>query len=94
MIGKVAATLASMLMVSSLFAADDAEPRRCNYAGKIYGVGKILYLNDKVFRCSTVYGETVQPLYYWVRVLEQEERLREEQQKARGQGKVTETTTQ
>jgi hypothetical protein len=85
MIGKVSATVASLLLVGRLMAADDSEPRRCMFKGRVYGVGQVLFVNDKIFQCARVYGDTVQPLYYWVRVTEEEARLREEEKKTEGE---------
>jgi hypothetical protein len=85
MIGKVLATLVSVLLVGTLLAADNAEPRRCMFMGRVYGVGQVLFVNDKIFQCARVYGDTVQPLYYWVRVTEEEARLREEEKKKEGE---------
>ena len=57
-------------------AAEINGPRRCSWLGETYGVGDVIVVVDKVFQCETVYADNMKALYYWIRLVEQEQRLR------------------
>ena len=77
-IRKAACTLLlllSLLMVA-VKAAENNSPRLCSYRGATYGVGDVIIVADKVFQCETVYADNMKALYYWVRLVEQEQRMK------------------
>lgn len=66
--------LLSLVMVAN--AAELNGPQRCSWLGETYGVGDVIIVVDKVFQCETVYADNMKALYYWIRLVEQEQRLK------------------
>lgn len=56
--------------------AENSTPKLCSWRGEIYGVGDVIVVADKVLQCETVYADNMKALYYWVRLVEQEQRMR------------------
>ncbi len=72
--------LTTVLGAASTQAAEDQGPRLCNFLGREYGVGEVLFLNDKIIQCSAMFSDTVDSLFYWVRLTEEEARVRLEKE--------------
>lgn len=64
------------LLVVVVKAAENNSPRLCSWRGETYGVGDVIVVADKVFQCETVYADNMKALYYWIRLVEQEQRLK------------------
>jgi hypothetical protein len=74
-IGGTGLVLLSLLLVAAN-AAEYSAPKRCSWRGNTYGVGDVIVIADKVFQCETVYADNMKALYYWIRLVEQEQRMR------------------